>query len=266
MRVAVITIGLDPEIELGPLTVAWHGVGVVAGIAAGAWLAGRYADEAGLSRERLLNLVVLIALAGMAGARFFYLAEEEPAKLLAPGEWLGTRGFSFYGAMLLGTVAVALALWRLRLDRRYLDALAAGFPLGIAVGRLGDVANGEHYGAASDAPWAIRYTHPDADVPTSTVAYHSGGLYEVILGLAMLSLLWPLRHRFRSPTQLLWAVVGLYSAGRFLIFFFREDSDQLALGLSNGQWTSLALLAISAAAVLALARRPRPIFRPRTRA
>lgn len=266
MPLAAITIGIDPEIDLGPVTVAWHGIMIAAGIAAGGWLAGRFAAERGLSRDRLINLVVLIALAGIVGSRLFYLAEQEPTSLVDPADWVGTRGYSFYGAMLLGVAAVAVALRRLALDRSYLDALAAGFPLGLAVGRIGDVISGEHHGAPSDAPWAIRYTHPDAEVPLTGVAYQSGALYEVVLGLAMLAVIWPLRNRFKTPTQLMWVVIAMYSAGRFVIFFFRDDSDELALGLSNGHWTSLALLAISAAAAVIVGRRRRPIFTSRARA
>ena len=260
MPLAEITIGLDPEIDLGPLTVAWHGIGIAAGIAAGGWLASRFATERGLSPEHLVNLVVLIALAGIVGSRLFYLAEQEPGDLVNPADWLGTRGYSFYGAMLLGVAAVGFAVWRLALDRSYLDALAAGFPLGLAVGRIGDVISGEHYGGPSDAPWAISYTDPDAEVPVTGVAYHSGGLYEIVLGLAMLAFIWPLRHRFKAPTQLLWTVVAAYAVGRFVIFFFRDDSDELAAGLSNGHWTSLALVAVSLAAAVTAGRRRRRIF------
>lgn len=266
MPLAEITIGIDPEIDLGPLTLAWHGVGIAAGIAAGGWLAARFAEERGLSRDHLINLVALIALAGIVGSRLFFLAEEDPAALVNPVDWVGTRGFSFYGAILLGVAAVAVALWRLRLDRSYLDVLAAGFPLGIAVGRIGDVISGEHYGGPSDAPWAIRYTHPEADVPTGDVAYHSGALYEIVLGLVMLAVIWPLRHRFKAPTQLLWVVIALYATGRFIIFFFREDSDELAAGLSNGQWTSLVLIALSLAAAAIAGRGRPPIFTGRARA
>ena len=39
-------------------------------------------------------------------------------------------------------------------------------------------------------------------------------------------------------------LLGLFAAGRFFEFFLRGDSPQLALGLSNAQWTSIVLLII----------------------
>jgi phosphatidylglycerol---prolipoprotein diacylglyceryl transferase len=241
----VITIGIDPEPELGPLTLTWHGIFIAVGILVGALFAGRYARERSLDRDRLLTAVVVISVAGIVGARVFFLLENDPVALLNPKDWLGTRGFAFYGAIILGTLAAAVYLTRAGLGSRYLDALAAGFPAGMAVGRIGDVINGEHYGPASDLPWAFRYTHPDALVPSSSVAHHSGGFYEVVLALAMFAVIWPLRDRFRTPLMLLWAVIALYGAGRFLMFFYRSDSDQLALGLNAAQWTSLALVAVA---------------------
>lgn len=249
MEAAVITVGIDPTIELGPLTLAWHGIGIAAGIAVGAVFARRYAGERGLDREALLSAVTVIALAGIVGSRLFFFAENDPAALVQPGEWLGTGGFAFYGAMILGTLAAGVYLWRSGLGLRYLDAMAAGFPIGMAVGRIGDVINGEHYGPPSDAPWAVRNTHPDADVPSSALAYHSGGLYEVVLALAMFAIVWPLRDRFERPLTLLFTVIGLYGSGRFLMFFYRSDSEDVALGLNGAQWTSLALVAVAAAGV-----------------
>lgn len=59
---------------------------------------------------------------------------------------------------------------------------------------------------------------------------------------------WPLRTRLeRRPLALMWLVIGLLAIGRFLEFFLRSDSADLALGLEIAQWTSLALLAATAA-------------------
>lgn len=244
---STITIGIDPYIELGPVTLAWHGLTIALGILVAAWLASRCLREWELDPEEVYPLAAVTAVAGMVGARAFFLLENEPSALVAPGEWLGTNGFSFYGAILAGVPAAALYLRRRELTVRYLDALAAGFPPGMAVGRIGDVINGEHYGPPSDLPWAVRNSHPEADVPSNEIAYHSGGLYEVVLGLAMFAVVWPLRNRLTAPGALLCAVVGLYAAGRFAMFFARSDSENLLLGLSGAQWTSVGLLVLAAA-------------------
>lgn len=112
----------------------------------------------------------------------------------------------------------------------------------MALGRLGDVVNGEHYGPPSDLPWAIVYTHPDAGVPSSAVAYHPGGLYEVVLALAIAPLVWWVARRARRPGLVLWSAIGLYGAGRFIMFFYRSDSDTLVAGLNAAQWASVFLV------------------------
>jgi len=39
-------------------------------------------------------------------------------------------------------------------------------------------------GRRTNAPWGVRNAHPDADVPSGEVGYHSGGLYEMVLAVA----------------------------------------------------------------------------------
>lgn len=229
---------------------------IAVGLLVGGWLARRAARERGLDPEALTAAVVILALAGIVGARIMYLLVNDVGALLRPSDWLGSRGFALYGGVSAARSRWHVWLRRRRLSLRYLDALAAGFPLGLAVGRVGDVINGEHHGAPTDLPWGFRYTHPDAEgVPGSPLAYHSGGFYEVLLGLALLALLWPLRERFRRPLSLFWTTVALYSAGRFVMFFWRDDGDTVMLGLDQAQVVSLVLL--PAALLAGLWRSPR---------
>jgi hypothetical protein len=46
---------------------------------------------------------------------------------------------------------------------------------------------------------------------------------------------------------MMWTVIGLLAAGRFVEFFVRSDSDTLALGLETAQWTSLLLMVVAVA-------------------
>lgn len=241
---AVITINIDPEIQLGPLTLAWHGLTIAMGILIGALVAGRWLRERGLDVEPMYNFGALAAVGGIVGARIFYLLEHDPGGLFAPDRLFSSHGFTFDGGVILAAILIAAYVHRQRLGGRYLDACAAGLPLGVAVGRIGDVINGEHYGERSTFFLAVRNAHPDAETPDAIFAYHSGGLYEVLLALAIFAFVWPLRHRLRRSGDLAWLVLGLFAVGRFFVFFLRADSPELALGLNNAQWTSLVLLVV----------------------
>jgi len=236
---AVITIGIGPEIHIGPVSIAWHGLTIALGLVVGGAAAFRYARESDLDPDPLFTIGLIAAIGGIVGSRLFFILEHG-------GPILGTRGFTLAGGVILAGVIIAAYVLYRHLSWSYLDAAALGLPLGLAVGRIGDVINGEHYGAASEFFLAVRNSNPDALTPDPNLAYHNGGLYEVILGILVFSIVWPLRHRIRRPGQIAWLVLGLISGGRFVEFFVRSDSPDLTLGLSNTQWTSLAMFVAAA--------------------
>lgn len=252
MVFAGITIGIDPYLQLGPVTLAWHGLTIAIGVLIGAWVAARVAHQRGMPAEPMTTVALLAGSAGLIGGRLLYLAEHD--QLLRPGEWLGTNGFSFNGGLILAAVAIVVYVRRAGLPFSYLDAIAIGLPLGIAIGRIGDVINGEHYGPPTNFFLGVRNTHPDALVPSPDVAYHSGGLYDLLIGAIVFAIVYPLRHRLRRPTETMWLVMALLGVGRFAEFFARSDSDTIALGLTSAQWTSLAIVVIGVIGVIAVRR------------
>jgi phosphatidylglycerol---prolipoprotein diacylglyceryl transferase len=260
---STITIGIDPTIEVGPLTLAWHGITIAVGILIGGVAAGREARKRGLDTEPLYAIGMILIVGALVGGRLYYLAEHD--RMFDLGDWVGSRGFTFYGGFIAAALGIGLYVWRRRLSVEYLDAVAFGLPLGIAIGRIGDVINGEHYGPATTFFLGVRNTNPDADVPSPDVAYHSGGLYEVLIGAIVFAIVLALRPHLRRPTAMTWLVIALLAAGRFVEFFVRSDSDKVALGLEVAQWTSLGLLVVAGVgAWFTLARRregsrpPRP--------
>jgi phosphatidylglycerol:prolipoprotein diacylglycerol transferase len=267
---STISIGIDPTIEVGPLTLAWHGITIAVGILIGGLVARREARRRGLDPEPLYTIGMILVAGALVGGRLYYLAEQ--GRLLDLGDWFGSRGFTFYGGFIAAALGIGAYLWRRRLSIEYLDVVAFGLPLGIAIGRIGDVINGEHYGPPTGFFLGVRNTHPDADAPSPDVAYHSGGLYEVMIAALVFAIALALRPRLRRPTAMTWLVIALLALGRFVEFFVRSDSDEAALGLEVAQWTSLALIAAAClGAWLTLGRRasgrppPRPA-RPATRA
>ncbi len=250
----VITVNIDPYIELGPITLAWHGLTIAIGLLIGAWVATRVAEEYGLATDRMSALFALVTIAGVLGGRLLYLAEHDG--LLHPDKWLGTYGFSFNGGFAFAALAAAIYVRRTGLPLRLLDAIAVGVPLGIAVGRIRDVINGEHYGPPTNFVLGVRNAHPDASVPSSDVAYHSGGLYDLLIGLVIFALIWPMRHRLRRPAEITWLVIALLGTGRFIEFFARSDSPTVLFGFSSAQWTSLAIVAVGAVGLIRTRQRP----------
>src|SRR5215207_5536149 len=254
---SVITIGIDPTIELGPVEIAWHGLMIAIGTVIGGIAVAYDARRRGLEPDRVYAIGMILVIGALVGGRAFYLLEH--GQLYDPGAWLGTTGFTFYGGFIAAALGIAYYIRRQRLSLSYLDAIAAGLPLGLAIGRIGDVINGEHYGPPSDYFLAVRNSHPEALTPNPELAYHSGGLYEVLIGAIVFAIVWPLRKRLQRPLALMWLMLALLAIGRFLEFFLRSDSADLALGLETAQWTSLLLLTIAVAgAWLTLTRRPPP--------
>ena len=243
-QAAVITLGIDPTIELGPITLAWHGLTIAIGILVGGLVAAVEARRRGLDPEHMYAVGTIVAVAALIGGRVFFLIEH--GLLADPGAWFSSTGFTFYGGFIAAAAGIGLYLRRQRLSLGYLDAAAFGLPPGLAVGRIGDVINGEHFGPATDFLLGVRNTHPEALTPSPDLAYHSGGLYEIMLGLLVFAVVWPLRRRLVRQLAMMWLVVALLAAGRFAEFFLRSDSPDLALGLEIAQWTSLALLAATA--------------------
>ncbi len=236
---AVITIGIDPFIHVGGLTIAWHGLTVAIGVLLGALLAARWARGSELSGDPLFAIAALVAVGGLVGGRAFFLLEHG-------GPLLGSNGFTFDGGVILAALLVALYVRRKRLSLAYLDVVAAALPLGVAIGRIGDIINGEHYGPRSNFLLAVRNSNPHALTPNPHLAYQNGGLYEALLALIIFLIAWALRRRITHPLDMTWLVLGLFNLGRFSEFFLRYDSPKLALGLNNAQWTSLVLLIVVA--------------------
>lgn len=260
-----IPIPFDPvAARLGPVVLTWHGIFTALGVLAGLWLAARMAPLAGLEEDDVWNASWWIILGGLIGARLLFAVEhlplfiQDPVRLL----FLNEGGISVFGAVLGGMAGGALWSWRNRVSgARLLDAVAPGFLLGQAIGRLGDIVNGEHLGLhAPGLPWAVVYTHPET-LGEIGVPVHPAVAYELLWDLFAAAIgLWLLRQRHLGPGGVLAASLGLYGLGRLWVGFFRLDTHVVA-GLGLAQVIGLAVLPAALLGLWLTWRRPRPATR-----
>jgi phosphatidylglycerol:prolipoprotein diacylglycerol transferase len=124
------------------------------------------------------------------------------------------------------TIAGFIAARRLRLPLGFMfDISVIGIALGEAIGRIGDIINGEHHAiACSGLPWCVRYTNPatlgQTDYVHPVAAYD--GLIMVVIFIVLVAY-WR-RVRGRPPeSRVYWAYLLLFGGFRFVTSFLRLD-------------------------------------------
>lgn len=252
----MIDLPFDPDIVVaGQRILAWHSFFAIVGMLVGVWVAIRLIRDR-VPEERGYAIAAWAVASGFVGARLLHVLERwdvflaDPARTLAV--WDG--GMSILGAVIGGFSAIAVAALRLQTPVGFvLDASAIAGAIGMGLGRIGDVINGEHHAVACGGlPWCVRYTHPNTLGQRDYV--HPAVAYELVLDLAIAALLLRLRPGVvgrRPEGRLLWGFLVLYSFGRFFISSLRLDPIVFA-GMREAQLVSLVLFVLGLAMLAAL--------------
>jgi phosphatidylglycerol:prolipoprotein diacylglycerol transferase len=156
------------EIPFLHQTVKSWGVMVVLGFLAALWLMRRLIRPLGENPDILGNAAVYALLAGVIGARVFFVVHHHEQ---FTGRWMEALAVWQGGVELLGGVLTALlVLWfylkrKRRPIRLYFDVLAIGLMVGLGFGRIGCFLSGCCFGKCTDLPWGVRF-------PYGSLAYH----------------------------------------------------------------------------------------------
>jgi phosphatidylglycerol---prolipoprotein diacylglyceryl transferase len=255
----LIKIGIDPVlVTIGGLKVHWYGIMIALGLYAGIQVALRDAPRRGINRDQLMNVALVAAVLGIIGGRLYYVVQNNPSFYLHhPAEiiavWQG--GMAFFGAMFGGAVALAISAWRWHIPFwGLLDVGALGMTIGQAIGRIGNIINGDIVGYKTNG-WGFEYTNPNTFGPLN-LPVQPASLYELLISLALFLLLWNLRTRIHPEGMLAMSYIVLYSISQFFIFFVRDNIIILG-GLKQAQVTSLVVIALTLPVIAYLLRKER---------
>ena len=202
----------------------------------------RLSRSKNLDRVELTSYYIFLALACWLGAKLFPLLTRiflDPRQFFAGR--IDLKTFLLKGATsVIGGIAAAILFSAVYLKRiRFpfwltMDLVAAGVPLGQAVGRIGCFLGGCCYGRPTDFFWGV--TFPGLPGPV-----HPTQLYESALNLGNFFILLALRKKQTFDGQIFAAYVMNYSLIRFFVEFWREDSRRVALFPGSWPWASLSL-------------------------
>jgi phosphatidylglycerol:prolipoprotein diacylglycerol transferase len=252
----------DPSFSLGPVRIAWHSFWSLVGMGLGSWLSFRLARPI-VRDDRLYPYAIAVVIGGLVAARIGHIADNwsfygaRPDQLLA--FWNG--GVAATAAPIGSAIGGWIAARRLRLPVGFLfDVTVIGIVLGEAIGRIGDIVNGEHHAiACSGIGWCVRYTHPATLGQRELV--HLVVAYDLIVDLLIFGVLvWYWRRVRGHPPEgrAFWLYCILYGGFRFATSFLRLDPVVFA-GLQEAQLLGLLYVIVGIPVLVWLHRREREI-------
>lgn len=236
-------------LEIGFVKVFTYGFLVASGFFVAIQLAVRQGKKEGLDPVKILDLSFYVLISAIVGARLLYVIVEYRYFIVRPLEvfafWKG--GLVFYGG-LVGSWAAGLYFMR-KNDMpvwKVADICAPSLAIGQVIGRWGCYFAGCCYGAPTDLPWGITFTDERSLAPLN-VALHPTQIYLSLNALLIFSVLIWFRKRKSFDGQLFWIYGVLYSVGRFIIEYFRDDDRGYAIAniLSTSQFIGVFALGLS---------------------
>jgi len=218
------------------------------------------ARRSGENTANVLDLALWVLIAGLIGARIFYLISDmdwtgESKSLLGVIKvFLQFRGggLVFYGGLLLAIpvgiiylVVKKLNIWK------YADIAAPSIALGIAFARIGCYLNGCCWGKQCSVEFPFHAAFPEGSYPADFYREANLPVYPTqfisSINAVILFVAFSLLYRRRKfDGQMFWLFCAAYAVTRFLIEFLRGDNQPVLLNtFTVSQGVSLLLLPTS---------------------
>jgi len=248
-----ITIDLDPILlEVGGYAILrWYSLAITIAIFVAIWMTDREFKRKGLDTSNYGAIVTWAVVLGIIGARLFHVLDDldgyldDPVRILQ----INRGGLAIWGAVTGGFLGVLISTRMYKMPLLpVIDAVAPGLVLAQAIGRIGNIVNGDAWGApAPDAWFTFTYTNPDSFIPNRLlgVPTHPYPIYDMALNLAVFALLWWLRKKDLPNGGLFATYLLVYGFGRVFVHSLREEVEWF-WGLQQAQVFSIAGMILGA--------------------
>lgn len=221
--------------KLGPFTIYSYGLMLAVAFLVCSVLARQEAKKQHVNPEVISNLGFIIFIAGIVGARFFYIIENIAYYLRNPREiiMLQLGGLSWFGGLISGIICGVIYLKKRKLGiYKIFDLIVPFAALGQAIGRIGCLFNGCCFGITL--------------IPIQI--YSSLILIFIFIALRLL------QKRLHKEGQIFFAYLLLYSLKRFSVEFWRADNEIIFSGMSLFQIISIAIFCVAFIELVLIAR------------
>jgi phosphatidylglycerol:prolipoprotein diacylglycerol transferase len=250
--------------QVGPFTVYSYGLMLGLGFIVASMVLTSELRRKKIDPNLGSTITLLAVIFGVAGSKMLYLIENWGEFVRQPSMAFSPGGLTWYGGFFLATAAIMVYVRRKKIPfLQICDAAAPAIMLAYGIARIGCHLSGDgDYGMPTDLPWGMIYsagTYPPSvafrefpdvvakygvnGIVPDTTPVHPTPLYEFASGVAFFWLLWKVRTRPMADGTLFMYYLILSGVGRFFVEFLRIN-PRLALGLSEAQLLSLAMIAL----------------------
>jgi len=205
--------------KIGNFSIYSYGVVIACSIFVVSSLILRQGKKEGFSEEEFFNLIFLVVIIGLLGARLLHIMVHLAYYLRHPIEIIAIRhgGLAIQGGVIFGLLAAILFLRRRKLPiLKTLDIFALYFPLAQAIGRIGCFLNGCCYGKEINFFLSVRFPFDNAS-RHPTQLYYSVSNFSIFL---ILFFLYRQRKNLSSTSENSADLQSWIKDGDIMLFYF----------------------------------------------
>lgn len=205
------------------LEVKGYGLMISIGIASALLLLLYISNKKGYNEDKVWSVFFAAIIGGILGGKLlwiitdFKLIMDDPSILKNIG-----YGFVIYGAIIGGAIGIYIYCRKFNWNTlEFFDMAVPGVALAQGFGRIGCLLAGCCYGAHTDSPFGIEF--PNSLFAPSGVKLYPTQIYSSIFDfLLAMFLLWYFKREHKDG-QVFGLYIIIYSVGRFLVEFLRDD-------------------------------------------
>ncbi|MCR5507424.1 MAG: prolipoprotein diacylglyceryl transferase [Lachnospiraceae bacterium] len=233
--------------SIGPVTIHGYGLMIGLGFILAIYVGCRMADKLGLSADHVINMAMCIIVFGFMGGKLLYLLVNFGEFIRHPLALLGSSGFVVYGGIITGILSIYIYCRIKKLDFiAYMDLVAGPVAINQGIGRIGCFLAGCCYGRATNSHFSVIF--PDGSLAPAGVRLIPTQLMSAAFDLAVAVFLIIMIRKVRYRGIISGLYLLFYGAGRFVIEFFRGDTERgTVMGLPTSQFISIFMMIFAVA-------------------
>ncbi len=200
--------------SIGPIHVYFFGLMIAVAAIAGGTFAIKQGETRGISEDSMFNLIMIVLISGVLGARLFYILFYNPLFYFNnPGEIIkiDEGGLSIHGGIFSAIVAGYIYSMKSKISFfKVADIIVVGAALAQGIGRVGCDAFGKPM--TNIMIWGINYNGQ---------ILHPAQVYEFILDYILFMILWKRSYKKKFEGELFIIYLIAFPIIRGVVEFFR---------------------------------------------